>query len=205
MNEVNRIHLPGLLLADETVQCLPFFEQEKLNQLIAQASAAPEQEPVEALLLEDCVEHRHTGYGGGYFGTEVVTVYRRPDPELARLRDKVLRQQGTIDGMNDAHWEVVQKLESATQRADAAERKLGEAVGLLRECAADLEDWRMSFPDANATVTDSLLVRIDTLLSASAEPAECQHRYMYFGTQPSRRCADCCKVEPAKGGDGEVQ
>lgn len=31
-----------------------------------------------------------------------------------------------------------------------------------------------------------------------AQPAECQHRYMYFGTQPARRCADCNKVEPAE-------
>lgn len=47
-------------------------------------------EPVDALILDDCVEHRHPGYGSGYFGTEVVKLYTHADAgEVERLREKV--------------------------------------------------------------------------------------------------------------------
>jgi hypothetical protein len=36
------------------------------------------EEPVEALMLADCVEMSSREYGGGYFGTEVVQLYRHP-------------------------------------------------------------------------------------------------------------------------------
>ena len=65
------------------------------------------QQPVEALLLSDCVEYRHKGYGGGYFGTDIVMLYTHADaPEVERLRidlelTRLARQsdQIEIDGL----------------------------------------------------------------------------------------------------------
>ncbi|SHM78938.1 hypothetical protein [Phytopseudomonas punonensis] len=101
---------------------------------IAQTSATPEQEPV-------------AGDPPGSFTKHM------------EYMERCRQQQKTIDGMNAAHWEVVQKLEAATQRADAAERKLGEVVELLLLIKKQ--------PGLN----EIHRARINTLLSASAEPS----------------------------------
>ncbi|WP_425915994.1 hypothetical protein [Pseudomonas sp. GWSMS-1] len=47
---------------------------------------------------------------------------------------------------------------------------------------------------------DSDLVETQSLYFAgiaAAPSAACQHRFMFFGDQPKRRCADCCAVEDA--------
>lgn len=41
-------------------------------------------EAVDALLLSDCVEHLHSSYGGGYFGTEVVQLYTSKPAPVSR-------------------------------------------------------------------------------------------------------------------------
>lgn len=56
------------------------------------------------------------------------------------------------------------------EERDTLRAQLAERDALLRECAADLEDWCMAFPEAYAGVTDTLVARIDSALSASAEP-----------------------------------
>lgn len=42
---------------------------------------------------------------------------------------------------------------------------------LLRDCSAELSDWRMSFPDADSGMTDRLVGEIDAIL---AQPAEAE-------------------------------
>lgn len=83
---------------------------------------------------------------------------KRVDPSEVE-RERWLREKA-----EDLCRAVQDQRDAATQRADAAERKLGEAVGLLREskpvvlgtqCAEDYD----------------LAERIESLLSASAEPA----------------------------------
>ncbi len=43
--------------------------------------------------------------------------------------------------------------------------------GLLRDCSAELSDWRMSFPNADSGMTDRLVGEIDAIL---AQPAEAE-------------------------------
>ncbi|MNJ45916.1 hypothetical protein D3C77_410320 [compost metagenome] len=67
--------------------------------------------------------------------------------------------------------------------------KLTERDALLREALCHAQRLE--------PMSASCFNRIDAALSASAEPSECEHRYMHFGTeQKHRRCADCFKVEP---------
>lgn len=40
-------------------------------------------EPVEAMLLSDCVEFNHKAYGAGYFSTEVTMLYTSPPALVA--------------------------------------------------------------------------------------------------------------------------
>ena len=65
---------------------------------------------------------------------------------------------------------LAERLQNAEANCSVYRQQLAERDAVLRECAADLEEWRMSFPDANATTTDSLVARIYAMLS-SAEPA----------------------------------
>lgn len=52
------------------------------------------------------------------------------------------------------------------QQAVAVTDEVQELKDLLRQSEAELEDWRLSFPDANSHDTDVLLDRIDAALSA---------------------------------------
>ncbi len=201
-------HLAALIANDGHAASFQILGQDRTALLkeIAQASAAPEQEPAAwGLAYKGRVIAAHMGR---YDLANTIDyswegLHTHADPsEVERLRAenkeltlKLAQSDHNYDCDRDQFRD---NLEVATQRADAAERKLGEAVGLLRELKS--EYWH-----TNVEMPAALLNRIDALLSASAEPAECQHRYMYFGSQPARRCADCNKVEPAKGGDGEVQ
>ncbi len=94
-------------------------------------------------------------------------------------------------------------LESATQRADAAERKLGEALQHI--CKVCDEVKRGTAVGRTLAIQSAM-----TFASASAEPAECPacsgSRVVattekdHNGDAIEMRCPDC---EPAKGGDGE--
>lgn len=96
--------------------------------------------------------------------------------ELAAATQRAEAAQRTIDGMNEAHWQVVQKL-------DATERKLGEAVGLFSRVHRDLDACQKviwlagvgargyGFDPAYCEDAQARLAEIDAFLSASAEPA----------------------------------
>lgn len=59
--------------------------------------------PVDALLLEDCVEMASREYGGGYFGTEVVQLYRRPQrPVVLSERKEII--MGRPNNQEDSSW-----------------------------------------------------------------------------------------------------
>lgn len=89
--------------------------------------------------------------------------------------------------------------DSANQRADAAERKLGEAVGLLREARVIMGFVGMQDHLVNYDLAGDVRAKVKGFLSASAEPAECGC------CGQSDRCDDDCDVaKPAKGGDGEA-
>jgi hypothetical protein len=47
------------------------------------APVVERQEPVEAILLSDCVEFNHKVYGAGYFSTEVTQLYTSPPAPVA--------------------------------------------------------------------------------------------------------------------------
>lgn len=182
MEKVNRGHLAGLELANDLLQTIAGFEQDKLDDLIAQARAAPEQEPVGVIT-----------YGGMTGVNAVVSVGRKlhelpigssifahPAPveqrsydlsveandvlraeirsgELTADASEVLRAElaGAFKLLGPRTWEQVK---AAEQRADAAERKLAERDALLRE----FRDY-LPFPEQRN--------HVDTLLSATAQPA----------------------------------
>lgn len=110
--------------------------------IAAQAQVAPEAEPVEVVAW--------AGDGGTLYPTmksvrKYLPVGRSAEPLMA------VAQHNRI-------------MASAPQH-DA------ELVELLREVVAELEDWRMSFPDANSLCTDNLLLCIDAKISTlSAKP-----------------------------------
>lgn len=83
----------------------------------------------------------------------VKQVFMMPDPRM---------QEGKAERLRFEVKKFRSDLETATQRADAAERKLGEAVGLLRRAYQGKPADLIGLPGAVAA-----------LLSASAEPAKC--------------------------------
>ncbi len=119
MSTVTREHLAGLELAERLLGGISACDSQKLAEMIAQASAAPEQEPVAWVI--DWPEEPELGH---YFSDESNPtarsrpLYTHSDPsEVVRLAELVATG-------NDL-------LNAATQRADAADRKLGDAFKVV--------------------------------------------------------------------------
>ena len=256
MSEVKREHLAGLEMALEVMSAQNAMggPMSAVRELIAQASAAPEQETV-------AWKYRERVYRTslGMVWTDKLEA-EKPDPdqlevkdvqplydhagpeEVERLREALAhivktvgqsrsstrrlrwidqRAQFALEGReyDDSLFDLPKdaghtaeratqqarqarrELAAATQRADAAERKLGEAVGLLQRVHdADLAELHNLPYDTSKRRYD-----VEAFLSASAEPAECGC------CGRTDRCDDDCDAavpvqdcKPAKGGDGEV-
>lgn len=152
------VHMRGLLISEKVRSC---------------GCAAPEQEPVYQLrntavgnVWRDADPEAYEG-AAGLAEYERRKLYTRADPSEVEQNKKyvTLGKLAASSGFAARLEEVSDERDAATQRADAAERKLGEVVELLREskpivsgtqCAEDYE----------------LVNRIDALLSGSAEPAK---------------------------------
>lgn len=260
MTQVNRGHLAGLLLALDLADTVTTdsIGISELQTLIAQASAAPEQEAVAVAIYSDAVvdEVVRTKSFALVVGDEgvshhlqlrvpgvqdVTIAYTHADEgELERLRalsvtNIMLEVVPGWDGMGEeAYAKSVADVEAAfgkmVDREELLEQKLAEAQALLSrvinsgaltcEQYSDLETdicaaaevvavlKRMDFKEHLSKCVEEVAampaykrdcLKSPAFLSATAQPAECQHRYMHFGTQPARRCADCSKVEPADG------
>lgn len=199
-------HLATLIANDghaSSFQSLGQYRTALLKE-IAQASAATEQEPVAYLCnggtrLMFAKDKQEAIWNAGR------PLYTHADPsDVTQLRAdlETLERKGAgfsvlelfRNGLRD-------QLKAATQRADAAERKQAEAVGLLHEvhdawCALEGHDALFS-----------AMENVDTLLSASAGPAKCQRceGNGYLGEDPVE-CPSCDGkgTQPAKGGDGEL-
>jgi len=95
-------------------------------------------QPVDAILIDDCVEYRHRDYGGGYFGTEIAQLYTAP-PELAELQvqisehhkgiaaylEHIKQLQATNAKLKEeisAHWKLI-----CDQRAEIEQLKGGQS------------------------------------------------------------------------------
>jgi hypothetical protein len=105
---------------------------------------------VDALLLDGCVEHRHPGYGGGYFGTEVVKLYTGPDAgEVESLRSQLANTEQSRRSFFDLSQDL--------------EKRLAERDALLLEASTWIK--QNSFGGCDAV---DLWERID----ASAEPTK---------------------------------
>lgn len=77
-------------------------------------------EPVDALILDDCIEHKHPGYGVGYFGTEIVKLYRGADA-------------GEVERLRQLNRDAVAELEDRKQEIYALRAQLAERDALLRD------------------------------------------------------------------------
>ena len=90
------------------------------------APVVERQEPVEAILLSDCVEMRHNDYGAGYFSTEVTMLYTSPPAPVAvtGMRDfansmiDIALEGGDADGAHIQELAVKHGLLKPDQRSE---------------------------------------------------------------------------------------
>lgn len=191
MSEVTREHLAGLELAKQELG--EFNAAAKaaadycLDPLIAQASAAPEQEPVawlysrpEGLVTPVVLLEKASDKDRGSW--DETPLYNHADPsEVAQLRAE-LKSLLHTSVKEDVFDIVCKERDAATQRADAAERKLGDAVGLLKAqadhvvqlCDVMFRQGLGMDKEAETKIYAALrtIQHINALLSASAEPAK---------------------------------
>lgn len=200
--------------------------EKRLNALIAQASAAPEQEPV-AWVNPSVMARLKSGYSApacelspnrqDSYGT-TFPLYTHADPsEVAQLRADLARETQSAKDL----WLDCRKLrtsaEAAAQRADAAEQMLRE----LTDCPWVVEEATIpkagieAAPQQVVGTMHVALVRLRKareLLSASAEPTHCMPcgGWGVIAAEPGdaeTKCEHCNGTgkEPAKGGDGATK
>lgn len=192
MEKVNRGHLDGLELALSELD-IDGAAAVKLLGMIAQASAAPEQEAVavwlkskdHAVYPDICILGNPADIAEGAFDTKIPLYTHADDGEVGRLRAELVEsdkcvvralnevdsKQRTIDGINEAHWRVVQQLAAAqAMLRDVAELDpRGEFLG-----------WKLDG-------------EIYAFLSATAQPAECGHAKTHYSSRDggAHVCSDC--------------
>lgn len=193
MSEVKRERLAGLDLAAKHIGSIGSKELNQrgliveLESMIAQASAAPEQEAVGYFsFCHDKKKWFQQKLKGPEFAHLLTPLYTHAeDGEVERLRAenkeltlKLAQSDHNYDCDRDQFRD---NLEVATQRADAAERKLGEREALLEE--AYREGWNDGQEAIEQRYQNSVRsstegwerFKVDNaLLSANAEPAECE-------------------------------
>lgn len=181
MNTVTRGHLAGLELVQQRMaKCLTPDGYGALCRLIAQAGAAPEQEPV--------------AWGAFYFGGKKHgQLYNHSDTkdEIEQYIIQVERRDDSISltsGPLYTHPSAeIERLRAENKRLDLAlaqadhnydcdrqkfEQKLAEAQALLLRCGADSQLWYEEFGEPSDGGYQAAFVEIDAFLSATAQPAE---------------------------------
>lgn len=200
--EITREHKAGLEKVLDVVESRSLIRkngmidghilQRDLHSWIAQASAAPEQEPV-AWMTPSGGFYRdkkvaETGLHGHV--CKVTPVYSHPSAEIERLRAENKRLlyagQALEADFSSYRREVEHKDEACTRRADAAEQKLAEAQALLSKgvlvgraelslvrsaLKRDAEERGMLGRGEMLVELDRSVERFDTFLSATAQPA----------------------------------
>lgn len=102
--EVER-ELLGQLAAYASNSASPVMRARAVGASKLLAAPAVERQPVDAILLSDCIEHSHRDYGGGYFSTEVIQLYTAP-PELAELQATIARLTADVETMRAKNNEL---------------------------------------------------------------------------------------------------
>lgn len=170
MEKVNRGHLAGLeLFARLHDSDLDYMISEDLGNLIAQASAAPEQEPVAwgfpdpepagrpFLLLvhtPDAVARPE----------ELFPLYTHADPsEVERLRAEI---ESMRERVTPTHKSLIGKHAEIIKERDLLREKLADAQALLRDCHAEFD-----IAEASGFEVE-MRKKIAAFLSATAQPAE---------------------------------
>lgn len=179
MTQVNREHLAGLqyaaVVAEENWPTAALTEI--LNDLIAHASAAPEQEP--ALYLRyvegegtDWTQVKELADKWVSAGYAVQSLYTHAaDGEVERLRAALDTQKQVADEA----WEevdkarnnckmIIQKMDANRFRAETAEQQMAEARALLRETTETLYCESSDGAD--------VVKRVNAFLSDTAQSAE---------------------------------
>src|ERR1043165_20402 len=165
MSTVTREHLAGLYRVADAVEGRSSIRKNgmidghillrDIREWIAQASAAPEQEPaiyaIHAAGQEvdpDC-ELAFVDEAMQYDEDCRTALYTHSDPsETEQLRAELAEARRNEHNFEVAYRADIEKQDeiradrdAATQRADAAERKLGERDALLRDARRFVEDW----------------------------------------------------------------
>lgn len=194
MSEVKREHLAGLELAMSRMQRHLAHENVKiLHDLIAQASAAPEQEPAGHFsFCHDKKKWIQQKLKGPEFAHLLTPLYTHADPsEVERLRAENNRLNGII-GQWESSLNARLLLEKQAELSKV-EQKLAEAQALLRE-----RD-RLIYGVIGATGKKraEYLSKLHDLVSATAQPAECAHsdtaQHRTGDGTPVEFCNECGK------------
>lgn len=156
----------------ENAACLgrsPQWVKDKaaLLNAIAKPAAQHQGEPVEALLLSDCVEHHHKGYGGGYFGTDIVMLYTHADPGEVEKSNKFAEIAAAqvvklLAQLRDANEKIADR--------DALLRDKFSGIRKLAEQACGRPKDSPEYRSLLAAINPTMLLYL-TALSASAEPS----------------------------------
>ncbi|WP_338794394.1 hypothetical protein [Pseudomonas sp. AE27] len=158
-------------------------------------------------------------------GLEVSALYTHPDAgKLVQLREGIARQWRVIcDQRAELDTLRAQMAERDALLRDINKRhSSGVDFDLPADLAARVAAVCATSAEPSAPDNPNILDAIAVLFGGKAEarapkscgacangcisgcqlekdspPSECQHRYMHFGDQDKRRCADCSKVEPS--------
>lgn len=182
-------------------------------------------EPVDALVLADCADIRTLKYGQGYFGTDVVTLYRRAAPSaleeavatIARLRGdyEYAHNSGEIaraerDALNEALTQANADKAAYGQNAIDMQRRVQNADLALKAQTQNCEGLRTQLVERDALLqslknrpvhewaSGKIESEIDAALSASAEtsaPIEIDER-----AELEAYCAKVVTARPASIG-----
>ena len=183
MSKVTREYLPGLKLAQQFIaESVSEEAASDLDCLIAQASAAPEQEAVGYFSFchdkKKWIQQKLKGPEFAHLLTQLYT--HADDGECARLRAELVEARRNEHNSEVAYRAAIERQEELRDelkteglRADAAvgdaneaERKLAEAQALVRESReayAEAIHWEDQQP---------VMKKIDAFLSATAQPAD---------------------------------
>lgn len=181
MTTVTREHKAGLELVEREVSISSPLAAQQLEYLIAQASAAPEQEAVAWRRLEadDNETAEWNYYAGKVEGGQ--PLYTHPSAEIERLRAERAKFRVVLEGAEYPNLDRITLLseeqcrqvgaaaasctKSIIDERDQLQQKLAEAQALLRELdnAWNSHDGKETF---------GMLMKKVELLSATAQPAE---------------------------------
>lgn len=106
----------------------------------------------------------------------------------------VVSANEVVERLNDAVYEKSQlvKLQKDLKQCEENYYALEKNRGEFKEGFCRLQAENARFIKANAEVA---AINADLNELVAKLQGNCEHRYMYFGEQKKRRCADCNQVE----------